>query len=157
MYLEVQVGVLPSGDLVLVDVGVAGLHGGGAVEGRVQPAGHLPVLAVVEDALQRDACREHTGQEHRAATGRDKSGFPGGDGARQPASASLERRGGGGGGTAWTKSSFAFYFFLNEETATTTRAVFNVHLALASVAAPASPSVSSRLIRHSLRWSRPTG
>ena len=58
-HLEVQVGVLPAGDLVLVDVGVAGLHGGGAVEGRVQPPGHLPVLTVVVDLLQGDAYNTH--------------------------------------------------------------------------------------------------
>lgn len=55
-YLEVEVGVLPSGDLVLVDVGVARLHGCRAVEGRVQSSGHLPVLAVVKHFVQLDAC-----------------------------------------------------------------------------------------------------
>lgn len=55
-HLEVEVGVLSSGYLVLVDVGVARLHGCRAVEGRVQSSGHLPVLAVVEDFVQHDAC-----------------------------------------------------------------------------------------------------
>lgn len=61
LYLEVQVCVLSSRDLVLVDVGVAGLHGGGAVEGGVQASGHLPVLAVVEHLLQGDACGTGSG------------------------------------------------------------------------------------------------
>lgn len=55
-HLEVKVGVLSSGYLVLVDVGVARLHGCRAVEWRVQSSGHLPVLAVVEDFIQHDAC-----------------------------------------------------------------------------------------------------
>lgn len=55
-HLEVEVGVLSPGYLVLVDVGVARLHGRCAVEWRVQSSGHLPVLAVVEDFIQHDAC-----------------------------------------------------------------------------------------------------
>lgn len=55
-HLEVEVGVLSSGYLVLVDVGVARLHGCRTVEWRVQSSGHLPVLAVVEDFIQHDAC-----------------------------------------------------------------------------------------------------
>lgn len=55
-YLEVQVGVLSSRDLVLVHIGVARLHGCRAVEWSVQSPGYLPVLAVVEDFVQHDAC-----------------------------------------------------------------------------------------------------
>lgn len=55
MYLEVKVGVLSSGYLVLVDVGVARFHGGSAVEWSVQASGYLPVLTVVEYLLQSDA------------------------------------------------------------------------------------------------------
>ena len=51
-----KVGVLSSGYLVLVDVSVAGFHGGGAVERSVQASGHFPILAVVEHLLQSDAC-----------------------------------------------------------------------------------------------------
>jgi len=55
VYLEVKVGVLSSGYLVLVDVGVARFHGGSAVERSVQASGYLPVLTVVEYLLQSDA------------------------------------------------------------------------------------------------------
>lgn len=56
MYLEVKVGVLPSGDLVLIDVGVARFHGGSAVERRVQASGYLPIFTVIKHLLQGDAC-----------------------------------------------------------------------------------------------------
>lgn len=55
-YLEVKVGVLSSGYLVLVDVGVARLHGCRAVEWRVQTSGYLPIFTVVKDFIQRDSC-----------------------------------------------------------------------------------------------------
>lgn len=54
--LEVKVGVLSSGDLVLIDVSIARFHGGCAVEGSVQASGYLPVFTVVKHLLQRDAC-----------------------------------------------------------------------------------------------------
>ena len=41
--LELEVGVLAARDLVLVDVGVAALHGRRALEGRVEHACLLPV------------------------------------------------------------------------------------------------------------------
>ena len=54
-YLELQVGVLAAGDLVEVDVGVAALHGGGALEGCVQAARLLPVGRVGGHVVQVQA------------------------------------------------------------------------------------------------------
>lgn len=56
MYLEVKVGVLSSGYLVLIDVSVARFHGGRAVEWRIQASGHFPIFTVVKHLLQSDAC-----------------------------------------------------------------------------------------------------
>lgn len=56
LYLEVEVGVLSPGYLVLIDVGVARFHGGCAVEWRIQAPGYLPILAVVKHLLQSNAC-----------------------------------------------------------------------------------------------------
>lgn len=63
--LEVEVGVLSPRDLVLVDVRVARLHGGRAVEGGIEPPRPLPVLAVLEHPLQRDACGGGQGEGGR--------------------------------------------------------------------------------------------
>lgn len=53
--LKVQVGVLASWDLVLVDVCVPGFHGGCAVKWSVETTGYFPVLTVVKDLIQRYA------------------------------------------------------------------------------------------------------
>lgn len=55
LYLEVKVGVLSSGYLVLIDISVAGFHGGRAVERSVQASGYFPVFTVVEYLLQDNA------------------------------------------------------------------------------------------------------
>lgn len=56
LYLEVKVGVLSSGYLVLIDIGVARFHGGSAVEWSIQASGYFPIFTVVKDFLQSDAC-----------------------------------------------------------------------------------------------------
>ena len=53
--LELEVGVLAAGDLVLVDVGVAGPHGLCALEGAVEVARLLPVGGVGAYVVQVDA------------------------------------------------------------------------------------------------------
>lgn len=74
-HLEVEVGVLSSGYLVLVDVGVARLHGRRAVEWRVQSSGHLPVLAVVEDFIQHDACNSANTQRSFISSPLQRCGY----------------------------------------------------------------------------------
>ena len=50
--LKLEVRVLAARDLVLVDVGVAGPHGLGALEGAVEVARLLPVGRVGADVVQ---------------------------------------------------------------------------------------------------------
>lgn len=56
LYLEVKVGVLSPGYLVLVDISVAGFHGGSAVKRSVEASGYLPVFTVVIYLLQSNTC-----------------------------------------------------------------------------------------------------
>lgn len=51
-----KVGVLSTGDLVLIDVSVARFHGGSAVEWRIQTSGYFPIFTVVKHFLQSDSC-----------------------------------------------------------------------------------------------------
>jgi len=53
--LEVEIGVLATWDLVLIDIRIPRLHGGGAVKWSINASGHLPILTVVKDLLKRDA------------------------------------------------------------------------------------------------------
>lgn len=55
--LKVQIGVLASWDLVLIDICVPGFHSGCAVKWSIETTGHFPVLTVVKDLIQRDAWR----------------------------------------------------------------------------------------------------
>lgn len=64
LHLEVEVGVLSSGDLILIDVSIARFHGGCAVEGSVQASGYLPVFAVVKHLLQCDACNNRKKEDN---------------------------------------------------------------------------------------------
>lgn len=53
--LEVEICVLATRDLVLIDISIPRLHGGGAVKRSIKASGHFPILTVVKDLLKRDA------------------------------------------------------------------------------------------------------
>lgn len=76
--LEVQIGVLATGNLVLVHVRVAGLHGDGALERRVQKASLLPVGAVLVHSLGVDAYTKRDSIHVKRRRKTDTAGVGGG-------------------------------------------------------------------------------
>lgn len=57
--LELQVGVLSSGDLVFVDIGVAGSHGGRRFERSVQVSGLFPISGILADLAHINAWNKY--------------------------------------------------------------------------------------------------
>lgn len=51
-----EVGVLSSGYLILVDISVARFHGGSTVKWSIEASGYFPIFTVVKYLFQSDTC-----------------------------------------------------------------------------------------------------
>lgn len=51
-----EVGVLSSGYLILIDISVARFHGGSAVKRSIEASSYFPIFTVVKYLLQSNTC-----------------------------------------------------------------------------------------------------